>query len=138
MEKKHYVAIIDDDHDDSTLLKECFAKLHSLSVRCFNRGSSFFDFINNNEHVDFCLIIVDLNLPESSGVEIVKKIRQSPFLETIPVLVFTTGGTPAEKDFCEKQKIEIFRKPNSLKEWESIAFLMALHCDPRLMKEYNF
>ena len=138
MEKKHYVAIIDDDHDDSTLLKECFEKFHFLSVRCFNRGSSFFDFIDNNESVDFCLIVVYLNLPESSGVEIVKKIKERPFSDSIPVLVFTTGGTPAEKDFCEKLDIEIFRKPNSLKEWESIALLMALHCDPRLMKEYNY
>jgi len=137
MEKKHYVAIIDDDHDDSTLLQECFEKLHSLSVRCFDRGSSFFDFINNNENVDFCLIIVDLNLPENSGIDIVQKIKERPFLESIPVLVFTTGGTPAEKDFCKRLNIEIFRKPNSFKEWESIAFLMALHCDPRLMKEYN-
>jgi len=138
MEKKHYVAIIDDDHDDSTLLKECFEKIHSLSVLCFNRGSSFFNFIENNKSVDFCLVIVDLNLPESSGVEIVRRIKERPFSESISVLVFTTGGTPAEREFCEKQNVDIFRKPNSLKEWESIALLMALHCDPRLMKEYNF
>ena len=138
MENKHYVAIIDDDHDDSTLLKECFEKIHSLSVLCFDRGSSFFDFIDNNEAVDFCLIIVDLNLPESSGVDIVKRIKARPFLESIPILVFTTGGTPAERDIFSKQNIDIFRKPNSIKEWEAIALIMALHCDPRLMKEYNF
>jgi len=85
MEKKHYVAIIDDDHDDSTLLKECFEKIHSLSVLCFNRGSSFFNFIENNKSVDFCLVIVDLNLPESSGVEIVKRIKERPFSESISV-----------------------------------------------------
>src|SRR5687767_2608680 len=130
MEKTPYVAIIDDDHDDYTLLKECFQKIHSFSVGCFDRGSLFFEYIDYNESVDLCLIIVDLNLPESNGVEIVKKIKERPLLQSIPVLVFTTGGTPTEKEFCKKLSIEIFRKPNSLKEWESIALLMALRCDP--------
>ena len=133
MLKYPYIVIIDDDSDDSALLEECFQKFHSLPVHSFNRGSSFFHFIDHDEPGNVCLIVVDLNLPENSGVDILKKIKENVLLNSIPVLVFTTGGTPAEMEFCKKLNIKIFRKPNSIKEWEATAFEMASHCDATLM-----
>src|SRR5215216_2569107 len=133
MVKNPYIVIIDDDSDDSALLEECFQIFHSLPVHSFNRGSSFFQFIDHDEPGNVCLIVVDLNLPESSGVDILKKIKENVLLSSIPVLVFTTGGTPAEIEFCKKLNVEIFRKPNSIKEWEATAFEMASHCDPTLI-----
>ncbi len=133
MNKNPFIAIIDDDYDDSTLLRECFQKFHPLYVHSFNKGSEFFDFIDHDEPGNVCLIVVDLNLPESSGAEIVKKIKETPLFKFIPVLVFTTGGSPSEKEICKNLDVEIFKKPNSIKEWESIAFEMASHCDPTHM-----
>src|SRR5215216_3519942 len=115
MLKDSCIVIIDDDHDDSALLNECFQKFHSLPVHSFNRGSSFFHFIDHDEPRNISLIVVDLNLPEINGVNIVKKIKENTQLSSVPVLVFTTGGTPAEIEFCKKLNIEIFRKPNSIK-----------------------
>ncbi len=130
MIRNPYIVIIDDDDDDSALLNECFQKFHSLPVHSFTKGSSFFDFIDHDEPGNPCLIVVDLNLPESNGVDIVKKIKENELLGSVPVLVFTTGGTPTEIEFCKKINVEIFRKPNSIKEWESIAFVMASYCEP--------
>src|SRR5687767_10528290 len=134
MEKKLYVAIIDDDNDDVTLLTECFQKFPAFSIQGFNKGSVFFDFIDSNGGDSLCLMVVDLNLPELDGIGIIKRIKESSVLVDIPVLVFTTGGTPAERDDCEKLNVEVFKKPSSLEEWRSIVLVMASHCEPRLLK----
>ena len=133
MKKETYVAVIDDDHDDFSFLKESFQKFHSITVSHSTKGSSFFNSLDYGNTDNLCLIVVDLNLPESSGVEIVRKIKEHPFLNSIPVLVFTTGGTPAEIEICEKFGIEIFRKPCSLIEWDSMALKMSSYFDSRLM-----
>ena len=129
-----YIAVIDDDHDDYTFVCESFQKFHSIPVYHFSKGSTFFDSIDYTKTDNLCLIVVDLNLPESSGTEIAKKIKENPFLNSIPVLVLTTGGTPAEIEICKKLGIEIFKKPCTLVEWNSIALVMSSFFDPRLMK----
>ena len=133
MENQPYIAIIDDDHDDSSLLEECFQNFHSFPVRSFYRGTTFFEFLVGNDNYP-SLIVVDLNMPEIEGIKVVQRIKENALLKTIPVFVFTTGGTPAERATCQKLNVEIFKKPSSIKEWQSIAFVMAAHCDPRLLK----
>ena len=125
MENQPYIAIIDDDNDDVSLLKECFQNFHSFSVQCFARGRNFFEFINENPNGYPGLIIVDLNMPEMGGISVVQTIRENPLLKSIQVYVFTTGGTPNEREICKKLSIEILKKPSSIKEWQSIALMMA-------------
>jgi response regulator RpfG family c-di-GMP phosphodiesterase len=132
MKKERYVAIIDDDHDDVMLLEECFQKFHFYSIHSFNRGAAFFDFLNIAKKEALCLLVVDLNIPEMGGVEIIKTIKENQSTAAVPVLVFTTGGTPSEMAFCNAHHIHVFKKPSSLQEWESIALAMASHCDPSL------
>ena len=134
MENQPYIAIIDDDYDDVSLLKECFENLNSFSTQCFDRGRTFFESMVAEDSVLPKLIVVDLNIPEMEGVKVVQRIKENTFLKNIPVFVFTTGGTPSEIAICEKLNVEIFKKPSSIKEWESIAFVMLAHCDPRLLK----
>ena len=134
MEKELYVAIIDDDYDDVVLLKECFQKFHFYSIHSFNRGTAFFDFLNTAKEKKLCLLVVDLNLPEMGGIEIIKTIKENKSTDWIPVLVFTTGGTPAELEYCNAHHIRLFKKPSSIQEWESIALAMVAHCDPSLSK----
>ena len=134
MKKQFAVAIIEDDYDDFLFLKESFQKFYPCSFHHFTRGGEFFNFMDcgGNDKVD--LTVIDLNLPEIGGVEIVKTIKENPLLNSIPVLVLTTGGTPSEKEICKKLHVEIFRKPCSIKEWESMAVKMASLCDPALIK----
>jgi CheY-like chemotaxis protein len=135
MNKELYIIIIDDDQDDVDLLTECLKKFSYYTVRSFNKGYSFIDFINHLDTDYPCLIIIDLNLPDIAGVEILAKIKANELLQSIPTLVFSTGGTPAEKEVCENLNTEIFKKPSSILEWQYMAVVMASHCDQRILKE---
>ena len=46
------------------------------------------------------LILIDLNLPGLSGLEILKTIKESPELKYIPTLFFTTSDNPKDLKDC--------------------------------------
>ena len=134
---KEYVVILDDDHDDSALLIESFNKYHSLQVKTFDTPSKLLSFLDQQNAAQVALFVIDLNLPEMSGTEVIKIIQNNKAFDEVPILVFTTGGTPAERQFCAKHKIEKIQKPANIEGWESFAFVMAAHCDPRLARKNN-
>jgi CheY-like chemotaxis protein len=132
--KKEYVVILDDDHDDSALLTESFNKYHSFEVKAFDIPSKLIRFLEQHNSNEVALFVIDLNLPEMSGTEVIRIIKDSQRFDDVPILVFTTGGTPAERQFCAKHNIEKIRKPSNIDGWESFASVMAAHCDPRLAR----
>jgi CheY-like chemotaxis protein len=134
MNKKPYIIVIDDDQDDVDLLTECFKKFPYYTVCSFNKGYSFIDFINHLNADYPSLIIIDLNLPDIAGVEVLAKIKANSPFESVPAVVFSTGGTPAEKEVCEKLNTEIFKKPSSIMEWQYMIAIMASHCEQRALK----
>jgi CheY-like chemotaxis protein len=46
---------------------------------------------NRHEHPLPCLLLLDLNLPRKSGLEVLKWIRNEPALSTLPVIVLTSS-----------------------------------------------
>ena len=42
------------------------------------------------------LILLDLNLPRKDGREVLKEIKESPILRTIPVVILTTSSSDAD------------------------------------------
>ena len=134
MKNNATVVLIDDDIDDASLLIESFSNYHAFTITAFDKPSLFFEFIEHHDCSNVCLLVVDLNLPDESGIEVLRKLKSRAQFADVPVLVFTTGGTPAEVKYCEEQKIELFKKPSNIAGWESFAFVMAAHCDPRLAR----
>ena len=131
MEKELYIVVIDDDLDDVNLLIE------SYLIKPYKRGTDCFDFAAQNDVTKISIC----SRPEPSGngwCGILEKIKATPILKSVPALVFTTGGTPAEQEICKKLDVQIFKKPSHIGEWESIALVMAAHCDPRLLKKVEW
>ncbi|MFW6358136.1 MAG: response regulator [Chroococcales cyanobacterium] len=46
------------------------------------------------------LIVLDLNLPGTDGREVLRRIKQDPNLQMIPVIVFTTSNNPKDMADC--------------------------------------
>lgn len=42
------------------------------------------------------LILLDLNLPGLSGLDVLKKIKETPFLKYVPVILFSTSDNPKD------------------------------------------
>lgn len=61
------------------------------------------------------LIILDLNLPEMGGLDVLRAVKADPLLCTIPVIIFSTSC--AEQDINQAYQLgatQYFVKPNDL------------------------
>jgi CheY-like chemotaxis protein len=52
--------------------------------------------IENGEH-DFCMVVMDLNMPEVDGTTLLRSIRRSLSTQTLPVVVLTSSLDPRDE-----------------------------------------
>jgi len=96
-----HVLVVEDNPGDVRLigeaLKEC-GRGHDLTVA--RDGLEALDYLFKSEacgagqHPD--LIILDLNLPKKSGLDVLGKVKKDNALKHIPVVVFTSSSAPAD------------------------------------------
>ena len=128
--EKAYVVHVDDDADDTQWLREGFSLYSKVTIRHFPDSNSFLKACADDLlAAPPCLMVIDLNLPGIKGLDLIKKIKSNEAFQKVPIVVYTTGYSPADKATCDKLNIELFKKPNSLEEWHAICKLMALRCN---------
>ncbi|MEW6380326.1 MAG: response regulator [bacterium] len=58
--------------------------------------------ISGEEFVYPHLILLDINLPKINGLEILRRIKQSPQLQHIPVVILTTSSNRTDLEKCSE------------------------------------
>ena len=100
------IVMIEDDEGHARLIEKNIRRAGIFNdLRHFTDGTSALDYLFN--HVDGpahngpALILLDLNLPDMSGIDILAKIKadDSPLKRT-PVVVLTTTDDKVEIDRC--------------------------------------
>jgi CheY-like chemotaxis protein len=114
--------IIEDSKADILLLNRSLAKSSlKLKIKEVHDGEKAVHFLDGltyfkkNDWPD--LVLLDLNLPKIDGHQILKKIKTSEQLNSIPVIIYSS--TDVDSKFIEENKIKpngAARKPRSLKE----------------------
>jgi chemotaxis family two-component system response regulator Rcp1 len=67
------------------------------------------------------LILLDINLPQHDGTEILQHIRQDRRLATVPVIVFTSSDSPADRlSATQLGAARYIKKPSLLDEFLAI------------------
>jgi CheY-like chemotaxis protein len=129
--KQKFILLADDDQEDLELLEEAInttepdAKLHSVL-----NGRLAFDFLENCKDADLpCLIILDYNMPEMNGANVLEKICSQPRYKEIPKLIWSTSSNSAYvKECMEKGATAYFVKPASHKQLQDLAKEMLAFC----------
>jgi len=95
------VLLVEDDPGDVLLTSEAFAQHHlDVQLHVVGDGEEATRFLRRTG--DFAsaprpaLVLLDLNLPRRSGLEVLADLKADPDLQTIPVVVLTTSQ--AEQD----------------------------------------
>jgi CheY-like chemotaxis protein len=102
------VLLVDDDPGDVLLVREAFEdhKVGNL-LSVVSDGVEGMEYVRNegsySQAVRPDLILLDLNLPRKSGIEVLEEIKGDPGLSTIPVVVLTTSE--AEEDIVRAYKL---------------------------------
>jgi chemotaxis family two-component system response regulator Rcp1 len=95
------VLLVEDSPGDVRLTREAFkdAKVH-VSLHVVPDGAEAMDFLNRKGKYAGAarpdLILLDLNLPKKGGREVLKEIKESLALKSIPVVILTTSESDVD------------------------------------------
>jgi CheY-like chemotaxis protein len=102
------VLLVEDDPGDVLLIREAFEdhKVGNL-LSVVSDGVEAMQFVRGEGNYAGLarpdLILLDLNLPRKSGIEVLQEIKGDPLLSTIPIVVLTTSE--AESDIVGAYKL---------------------------------
>jgi CheY-like chemotaxis protein len=93
------IVYVEDEPDDAFFmeraLKQCAP---GLELKLLNDGQQAFRFFESDEETEMLsgsrpgLVLLDLNLPGRSGLEVLQKIRARARLQRVPVIIFTSSN----------------------------------------------
>jgi two-component system, response regulator RpfG len=87
LRRRRHVLIVDDESTGRTILEKVIQKIdNDLQVTGFDSAVDALDWLNANR-VD--LIITDYRMPMINGVEFIKKVRNLPDCESVPIMMIT-------------------------------------------------
>jgi CheY-like chemotaxis protein len=125
------VLIGEDDLDDQELFREIFSSIDTkLDLQFVSNGAGVISFIENcEEHRLPCLIILDYNMPELSGADILELLQKNNRCKDIPKIIWSTSGSEMFKKRClELGASAYIIKPSSVSDLKEIATHMLSFC----------
>src|ERR1044071_8013008 len=78
--------------DSPTMRRMVIASLRDLQEVSFDEASNGLEAIEHLALAPVGLVVLDLNMPDMHGLEVVKFVRQHHAYRTIPIIVLTTRG----------------------------------------------
>jgi len=85
--------------DDSKVMREMvIACLRAREGLSFTQAGSGLEAIERLSLRPFDLMILDLNMPDIGGVEVIEFVRGQDELRTLPILVLTTRGDEGSRE----------------------------------------
>ena len=108
------ILFIEDDADDIMMMEEVLNERGgSFETHAIEYGDKVLSYLTESTNLPH-VIVLDLNLPQVSGKEILHLIKSTPRLKNIPVVVLTTSSAPEDKDFSFREGAHsFFTKPAS-------------------------
>jgi CheY-like chemotaxis protein len=101
------IIMIEDDEGHARLIEKNIRRAGvNNEIKPFTTGDTALDFLlgsdgsGQNHKGESLLILLDLNLPDLSGVDILQKIKQTPGIARAPVVVLTTTDDRREIQRC--------------------------------------
>jgi len=119
------VLVVEDNPADQRLIAEAFRRYNgSATIYVVGDGSAALDFLHRRDKYANAavpsLIILDLNLPKKSGLEVLKELKQNPKLKSIPVVIFSTTSIEEDMKHCYESHANAFvTKPSELDAFHS-------------------
>jgi CheY-like chemotaxis protein len=98
----NFILLADDDIDDQELLVEALSKVQpGIHIHSVTNGYKAISFLNNlPADVSPCLIVLDYNLPEINGSEVLCAIKQIKKFDGVTKVIWSTSNSPVFRKEC--------------------------------------
>ncbi len=63
-------------------------------------GPQALDYLRNNMPAQPLLVLLDINLPQMDGIEVLRRIKSNPATAKLPVIMLTTTDDPRDVERC--------------------------------------
>jgi CheY-like chemotaxis protein len=137
---KNIVFYADDDTDDLELVQEAFERYaNNVEVVTARDGVQALSYLQSlSEYPSApCLIILDINMPLLNGKDVLRKIKDTPPLASVPVVLFTTSSSPLDKEFAKKYNAGFITKPLDVSQMQTITELFIDHCSDEVKRKIS-
>ena len=104
--KEVTIVMIEDDEGHARLIEKNVRRAGvNNQIVPFANGNTALDFILGSDRSGegashYLLILLDLNLPDMSGIDILEKVKSNPHTRRLPVVILTTTDDEREIQRC--------------------------------------
>jgi CheY-like chemotaxis protein len=136
------ILLVEDDHNDVLLLNLALKKADvPYPIHVVRDGETAIEYLSGTgafqDRGKFpvpCLVILDVNLPKKTGIEVLQWLRRREELRDMPVVMLTSGERKIEKEIAFRNGVEdFFVKPVDLEELVKLAGTIRIeaeeHCE---------
>lgn len=126
------IVMVDDDQDDLFLTGICFRQA-SFPVKFtpLTGAASLFDFIRDNGIGGIDVLLLDLNMPVTTGIEALIKLQSYPHFDELNVFMFSTSSSEVDEKACLEAGAKGFlKKPSGLGQMRSFVEQISRSLDP--------
>lgn len=122
--------LIEDDDEDARRIREAFDELPiDTTVRVASDGAEALARLTDHADEQTAmpdLVLLDLNLPEMDGLEVLDALAAEPKLARVPVLVLTQSTSREDVSACYERAANAFlTKPTDAAEYAEMATAIA-------------
>lgn len=132
MNAKKVVVYIDDDEQDLEIFSTMLSSIADAPLlKTFQEPEDALRFFKNDldQHYNLCMILVDINLPNTNGYDVILKIRALEKLGGTDISFLTTSSNPKDKARAEAIGVGFITKPDRVDEIQTLAREIVEHCN---------
>lgn len=119
----------EDDIDDIDFLKETFSTVdNSFTLLFIDKGRKLIATLETlADHALPCLLVLDYNMPELNGAEILAHLESNKRYASIPKIIWSTSGSDTYKNKClELGAVDYVIKPGNVKDYiETVRYMLS-------------
>jgi CheY-like chemotaxis protein len=125
------ILAVDDDLEDLELMQDSFSGLEpGIKFSKLTNSTTVLAYLDQLADGQLpCLIILDYNMPQMTGAQVIAQLCKTSRYEAIPKVILSTSNASTHIDDCMKNgAVKYFVKPHSLNDLALIAEEMLSYC----------
>lgn len=125
------ILIAEDDKDDQELIEESIRLVNpEADLHITDHGKDVLTFLEKCQPKDFpCLIVLDFNMPDMNGADVLRFLRSDERYHHIPAVVLSTSNAGLYQEISLRSGArQYYQKPDSFQAMVEISRSMLEYC----------